>query len=462
MNKLNAFKIPKTDIDILSMSINKIVSSEVLEKSITDTLPITNDLTDSNKIYQGKVSVLFVDMRDSTKLPELYSKEQLVKIYRSYIRTVVQAIRYSGGEVRDFMGDGILAVFSDDERGKSEDKAVYAARYISTTIDKVLNPLLDKEIKHRISCGIGIHTGEVSLSKVGMRGKEKDEESENEYGIAWIGNSTNMACKFSGVGECGAIFICTSTFSNLSDIEEKKYWSKIEIERGNSILSGYIAEKYYLELDDDVEPCVATRLNPVIGFRDGLIQEYQKQLIDIAKKAELLGKKEQELVEKERLLIRRETEIRDREDKAIEARNKVKIEKYDFYKEVLRSGHCQKEYVRSMGLEFWEKNLKYAIDAGENIGISEEKVKEEVCYAMVSIYKELENYHKAYEFLVHQAKGGSWLHIHSVQFIVEKIGYCERLKTTVSSRLLQDNLSPNDKAEFEKIKAWLILYSCKS
>ena len=103
--------------------------------------------------------MLFVDMRKSTKLPDRFSPEQLVKIYRSYIRTVVQAVRYSGGVVRDFMGDGVLAVFVDDEDGNSEDKAVHAARYITTAIDKFLNPVLDERIKHRISCGIGIHTG---------------------------------------------------------------------------------------------------------------------------------------------------------------------------------------------------------------------------------------------------------------------------------------------------------------
>ena len=109
---------------------------------------------------------------------------QLVKIYRSYIRTVVQAVRYSGGVVRDFMGDGVLALFINNEEGKSEDKAVRAARYITTAIDKLLNPILDQTMKHRISCGIGIHTGDISLSKVGMKGKEQQDDAENEFGIA--------------------------------------------------------------------------------------------------------------------------------------------------------------------------------------------------------------------------------------------------------------------------------------
>ena len=37
------------------------------------------------------------------------------------------------------MGDGVLALFIDDTDGTSEDKAVHAARYITTVIDKFLN-----------------------------------------------------------------------------------------------------------------------------------------------------------------------------------------------------------------------------------------------------------------------------------------------------------------------------------
>lgn len=458
---MNYGKVTKTELELLFSAINRIVSSEILESEITEILPKTEDLTDSNKIYQGKVSVLFVDMRGSTKLPEQFNKEQLVKIYRSYIRTVVQAIRYSGGVVRDFMGDGILAVFSDDKQGKSEDKAVYAARYIATVIDKVLNPILDKEIKHRISCGIGIHTGEVSLSKVGMKGKEQDEDAENEFGIAWIGNSTNMACKFCGAVECETIFICISTFSNLSDLEGKKNWKKIELEKGNNILSGYIAENYYLELDEDIEPCVSTRQNLTKSLKDVLREEYQKQFADITDKAEMLGKKEQDLIEREKILIQKEKEVHNREKTTKEIEKKLAGEKYDFYKDILRSGHCKEEYIKQMGVEFWEENLAAAIDAGKYIGKTEREVKQEVSFAMVSIYTELEIYDKAYDFLVEQATGHPWISDYYAKRIIEKVRYCDRLKSAISLRLSQGDLTPKDSVEFEKINALLILNNYK-
>lgn len=292
-------KIIKSEVELLSTAIERIVSSEVLQAVMSDQLPLTSDLTDSNKIYRGKASVLFVDMRGSTKLPEKFNAAQLVKIYRSYIRTVVQAIRYSGGVVRDFMGDGVLAVFIDDTDGKSEDKAVRAARYITTSVDKLLNPILDREFKHRISCGIGVHTGEITLSKVGMKGKEKQEDTENEFGIAWIGNSTNLACKFSGAVGNGTIFICSSTYSALTDIDGKQLWKGVEMSKGGNVLRGYVAQQYYLQLDDDIEPCTAEKNDPILSLVDELKTEYHKQLEIIAQKAQELGRKEQSLRDKE-------------------------------------------------------------------------------------------------------------------------------------------------------------------
>ena len=449
-------KIKKTEVDLLSTAISRIISSEVLQSIMSNQLPLTNDLTDSNKIYCGKASILFVDMRESTKLSEKFNADQLVKIYRSYIRTVVQAIRYSGGVVRDFMGDGVLAVFIDSEDGKSEDKAVHAARYITTAVDKLLNPVLDQAVKHRISCGVGIHTGEITLSKVGMKGKEQQEDAENEFGIAWIGNSTNLACKFSGAVGNGTIFISASTYSALTDIDGKQEWKYIEIAKGNNILKGYIAKQYYLQLDDDIAPCVAEEYKPVLSLVDELKMEYQKQLADLTKKSEELGKKEQLLSEKESQLNRTTVETNKKAKELIAKEKSLNVQTYRFYLDVLGSGHCKTAYVTEMGQDFWEENLDELILAGAQIGKDEHAVKQEISYAMVDIYQSLKKYDKAYDFLVEQAAGHPWLHLFTVQDIVTKVGYCERLKTALYQRLGKDDLSTKQREDFTKIKDWLV------
>lgn len=433
------------EVELLSSAIQKIVNQEVLETEVISALPKIDELKDSNNTYRGKVSVLFVDMRESTHLPERYNSDQLVKIYRSYIRVVVQSVRYSGGVVRDFMGDGVLALFVDDEEGSSADKAVRAARYITTAIDKFLNPVLDNIMNYRLSCGIGIDTGEVYLSKVGMRGKEFDNNSESEFGIAWIGSCTNLACKQSGAVECGTIFISNSTFVELSEESKQGKWKSTVLIKGENILKGYIAEKHYLLLDEDLKSIVA----PARGYQKSFADFFSEKLDEIVKKSETLGEIKQQLDEKNKQLELKDQALKNKE-------SKLNTAQYRFYCKVLDSGHCRKVFVREMGQSFWDENLQNAIISGTAFGKTEREVKQEVSYAMVSIYEALNLYDKAYDFLVEQALGYSWLSINTVKNIVSKVKYSYRLKWAICERLEKGDLSTEDQMEFENIKNWLL------
>lgn len=450
-------KINKAELELLQSAVDRIVNSEVLESEISSFLPKVEDLSDSNKIYRCKTSVLFVDMRKSTKLSEQFDNTQLAKIYRSYIRVIVQAIRYSGGLVKDFMGDGVLAVFIDGEDGKSEDKAVNAARYITTCIDKVLNPVLDSTLDYRISCGIGIHTGEISVSKVGMKGKSSDE-SKSEYGIAWIGSSTNLACKFSGAVDNGTIFISSSTYSNISSIEDKKNWSQIKLENNGNLLEGFISKNNYLPIDVEYEiEALPSGMNENnVSFTDNISSILNKKINEIEQKSTELGRREEKLKSDESKLASKIVNLNDKEKDYISKEAELNVDRYNFYCDILGSAHCKVAYAVEMGVDFWEKNLYNAILAGKKIGKSESEVKQDVSYAMVSIYENLKIYDKAYDFLVEQATGCSWLHLFTVQNIVRKIGYCDRLKSALYSRLSKEDLSEENYEEFEKIKNWLV------
>ena len=109
--------IPSSEFEAASNIVNKILRQPVEEIEITDILPPLNDITDSNKVFKGKLSVLFVDMRRSTDLTDELKSKKMVKVYRSFIRIVIQAIRYSGGYTRQFAGDGIMGVFQDSNEG---------------------------------------------------------------------------------------------------------------------------------------------------------------------------------------------------------------------------------------------------------------------------------------------------------------------------------------------------------
>lgn len=94
--------ISTSEFEVASNAVNNILGQPVEEIEITDILPPLNDITDSNKVFKGKLSVLFVDMRKSTDLTDELKSKKMVKVYRSFIRVVIQAIRYSGGYTRQF------------------------------------------------------------------------------------------------------------------------------------------------------------------------------------------------------------------------------------------------------------------------------------------------------------------------------------------------------------------------
>lgn len=245
--------IPATEFESATNAVNNILGQPVEEIEITDILPPLNDITDSNKVFKGKLSVLFVDMRKSTDLTDEIKSRKMVKVYRLFIRMVIQAIRYSGGHTRQFAGDGIMGIFQDSAEDEqiitSSQKAVRAARYIHTLIDYCLNPALKKSMNICIGCGVGICTGTVMITKVGMRGKEGDEKAENETGAVWVGSTTNYASRYCGLASPCEIFIDENTYS---EIENSEVWIKTSRTKGNKIFDGYIANGYYMALPEGV------------------------------------------------------------------------------------------------------------------------------------------------------------------------------------------------------------------
>src|SRR5699024_12765261 len=96
-------------------------------------------------------------MRNSTKISLNHDYDEIIKIYRSFIRILVQSIRYSDGSVRNFTGDGVLAASIDTEEANSEDSAVMSARYITTLVNNILNPSLYEKFSLSMYCWIRIH-----------------------------------------------------------------------------------------------------------------------------------------------------------------------------------------------------------------------------------------------------------------------------------------------------------------
>ena len=438
-------KINKETVEKTNEFINKIIDVPVEKLSFDSNIPLDDDITDSNKVYKGKVSVLFADMRNSTKFTDDNTAKTVVKVYRSYIKTITSAIRFFNGNVRDFMGDGVLAVFTDKEIDgvsvSSAEQAVLAGKMICTLIDYCLNPKLKDKFNQIIGCGIGICTGTVLATKVGMRGNEGKSDLENETGIIWIGSCTNYASKYCGVANAGEIVIDKLTYSNITDNAQ---WTLTQKIKGDVIYSCYASQQNYLDIETDnehigletdiVRSSVGFQINETILTN---IENYEKKIRELTKLSQDLNKKQTDLSKKESELIKESNRQKQEEERLKEKEQRVNQEYYNNLAQIIKDAHCKREYVIKCGEDFWDKQLEKTISAGEKTGKTELDVEIELCYALVDIYENLNSWDKAYNYLCVQAEYYSWILSCTVETFVKKTGYCSRLKKIIEKRLQQ-------------------------
>lgn len=124
-------------------------------------------------IHRGEVkrirsAIMFVDMRNFTKLSTEVSEEILVEVLNEYYDCVVPHIEAAGGEVLKFIGDGVLAVFRA-EVGHGPD----ACRRVLGVVKKVLKAIDQHNLEHEkgserpIHAGVALHFGNPAYGNVG-------------------------------------------------------------------------------------------------------------------------------------------------------------------------------------------------------------------------------------------------------------------------------------------------------
>ncbi len=103
-----------------------------------DELPDRSSLTYTNGFYAQWCSAMFVDIRESSKLPDHYTRPVLAKIYRAYISEVV-AIMNDVPKVHEIniVGDGVWAVFN--ARNKSDADDIFSAACRVNSLIDILN-----------------------------------------------------------------------------------------------------------------------------------------------------------------------------------------------------------------------------------------------------------------------------------------------------------------------------------
>ncbi len=179
--------------------------------------------------YNLACSVMFVDMRNSTDMTDNNGRKDMIKIYKMFAKLVIKAVENNNGRVEQIMGDGLLCTFINDNI-PSGDHAINAAMDINTYLDQAYNAIVEKDWE--IKCGIGIRTGHIYVTRIGIRGKNKVSK------VAYPSAITNYACKMCGAAEGGEILFDETTYSQIQNKnlkEEAKTVAKDRIGKCKSI-----------------------------------------------------------------------------------------------------------------------------------------------------------------------------------------------------------------------------------
>jgi adenylate cyclase len=178
----------------------RFVSREIAEHVLGDSTALDGE--------RRPVTILFQDVRGFTTLAEHTEPTILVGVVNQLFTAMVAAVEQEGGTVRQFTGDGVMALFGAPLRHDDDPaRAVRAALGMLARLPG-LNERLQSDGLPALRIGVGIHTGDVVTGCVGP-------DSRREYGI--VGDAVNTASRIEGLTkEMGAtILVSAATAAHL-------------------------------------------------------------------------------------------------------------------------------------------------------------------------------------------------------------------------------------------------------
>ncbi len=199
-----------------------------------DSLPDRDRLTFTNGFY-ANCSAIFVDIRDSSSLPQHYNRPALAKLYRSYLSEMVAIFNSDPGtrEV-NIAGDAVWAVVNTPLKTDIDD--VFRFAYTANSLMQLLNKkLAAAEYKMPIKAGIGVAWGRALMVKAGYNGSGLND-------VVYMGDVVNEAAHLAAKahdGNAAPIFVSSDFQANLND-QNRGFLTYHQVHR---CYTGYVVHK---------------------------------------------------------------------------------------------------------------------------------------------------------------------------------------------------------------------------
>ena len=188
-----------------------------------------------------KVTVLFSDLRDFTKLSEDLPPEEVLKLLNEYYKEMLDVIFNYGGTLDKFIGDGMMIEFGAPLDDKEQElHAVLAAVHMQLQLKK-LSEKWSKEGKMRLEMGIGIHAGLAVLGNIG---------SEKRMEYTAIGDAVNVASRLERAAKKvnKEIVISKAVYEKVKDQFVFEELKELEIPGRKGVIEAYSLDPFSQKL----------------------------------------------------------------------------------------------------------------------------------------------------------------------------------------------------------------------
>ncbi len=148
---------------------------------------------------QTQAVVWYSDLRNSTAMADTMPPEDFLRLLNEYYACTAGAVISHGGEVLDFIGDAVLAVFpyqTDEELGKAVEAATAALEQAESECNS-LNTVRRGNGEAPIRISVALNTGKVMFGNIGV---------EQRLTFSVIGPTVNEVCRIEALTRAADAF----------------------------------------------------------------------------------------------------------------------------------------------------------------------------------------------------------------------------------------------------------------
>jgi len=130
------------------------------------------------RVLQGRIArgvaerieavLWFSDLRGYTRISDTASPGDIIPLLNHYADAIISAVHEQGGDVLKLMGDGLLAIFTAEDRGRACDAALTAALAARRSVTLVNQRRAAKGLPIT-DMYLGLHIGEVFYGNIGSK-----------------------------------------------------------------------------------------------------------------------------------------------------------------------------------------------------------------------------------------------------------------------------------------------------